>query len=174
MGGAKENHKLGVNRILARLLPVSTWLSFLIRLGLGSVFIYAGTLKLLDPKAFARTISRYDLIPDSILPVAAIGLPVLELLAGIGVILAIRGSLSVMLSLLALFTAVLWYGILSNLNVDCGCFSGEDLKSQAGLWQAFYRDLIMMGAAIFLYFSQWIQSSRKVALPLWTKIKLII
>lgn len=169
MGGANENHKLGVNRIPARLLPVSTWLSFLIRLGLGSVFIYAGTLKLLDPKAFARTISRYDLIPDSILPVAAIGLPVLELLAGIGVILAIRGSLSVMLSLLALFAAVLWYGILSNLNVDCGCFSGEDLKSQAGLWQAFYRDLIMMGGVIVLYGSRRLKFDRKIPVPLWRK-----
>ncbi|MBI5605816.1 MAG: DoxX family protein [Deltaproteobacteria bacterium] len=169
MWGANENHKFSINRILARLLPVSTWLSFLIRLGLGTVFIYAGTLKILDPKAFARTISRYDLIPDSILPVAAIGLPVLELLAGIGVILAIRGSLSVMLSLLALFTAVLWYGILSNLNVDCGCFSGEDLKSQAGLWQAFYRDLIMMGGVIVLYGSRWLKFDRKIPVPLWRK-----
>lgn len=169
MEGANENHKFSIKRILARLLPVSTWLSFLIRLGLGIVFIYAGTLKILDPKAFARTISRYDLIPDSILPVAAIGLPVLELLAGIGVILAIRGSLSVMLSLLALFTAVLWYGILSDLNVDCGCFSGEELKSQAGLWQAFYRDLIMMGGVIVLYGSRWLKFDRKIPIPLWRK-----
>lgn len=55
-------------------------------------------MKLLDPKAFARIISRYELIPDTLLPLVAIGLPVLELVAGIGVLLAVRGSLSLMFS----------------------------------------------------------------------------
>jgi hypothetical protein len=106
------------------------------------------------------------------LPFAAIGLPVLEVLAGIGVILAVRGGLSLMLSLLVFFVVVLWYGILSNLDVDCGCFSAEDLNNQAGLWQAFYRDLIMIGAALFLYLTRWLQSGQKVYLPFRAKINL--
>lgn len=153
------------------ILPALSWLSLFIRLGLGIVFIYAGAVKLLDPKAFARIISQYDLIPESFLPFAAIGLPALEVLAGIGVILAVRGGLSLMLSLLVFFVVVLWYGILSNLDVDCGCFSAEELKGQAGLWQAFYRDLIMIGAAVFLYVSRWFQSGPKAYLPLRAKIK---
>ena len=151
--------------------PLS-WFSLLLRMGLGLVFIYAGVVKLLDPKAFARIISQYDLIPSALLPVAAIGLPVLELLAGIGIILAVRGSLTLTFSLLILFVTVLWYGILKNLDVDCGCFSAEDLKSQSGLWQAFYRDLVMIGAAVFLYLFRWVQTERR--LPLWAKIKMII
>jgi uncharacterized membrane protein YphA (DoxX/SURF4 family) len=162
----------GVSRTLKGLqVP---WLFFIIRLALGLVFIYAGITKLSDPKAFARIISQYDLIPEPLLPVAAIGLPVLELLAGIGVILSVRGSLSVMFSLLVLFVSVLWYGILKDLNVDCGCFSLEELKSQAGLWQAFYRDLMMMGGVILIYGSRWLHSDRKTTLPLWAKLKLKI
>ena len=53
-----------------------------------------------------------------------------------------------MFSLLVLFVSVLWYGILKDLNVDCGCFSAEELKGQAGLWKAFYRDLVMLAAAL--------------------------
>ena len=162
---------LRIKNLKRTILPVLSWLSLLIRLGLGIVFIYAGAVKLSDPKAFARIISQYDLIPDSFLPFAAIGLPALEVLAGIGVVLAVRGSLSLMLSLLVFFVFILWYGILSNLDVDCGCFSAEDLKSQAGLWQAFYRDLIMIGAALFLYLSRWLQSGPKVYLPFRAKIK---
>jgi uncharacterized membrane protein YphA (DoxX/SURF4 family) len=113
--------------------PVLSLFSFLVRLGLGIIFIYAGVVKLSAPKAFARIISQYNLIPDSLLPFAAIGLPALEVLAGIGVILAVRGSLSLLLSLLVFFVLILWYGILGNLDVDCGCFSAEDLKNQAGL-----------------------------------------
>ncbi len=153
----------GVSRILKGIeVP---WLFFIIRLALGLVFVYAGITKLSDPKSFARIISQYDLVPDPLLPVAAIGLSVLELLAGIGVILSMRGSLSVMFSLLVLFVSVLWYGILRDLKVDCGCFSLEELKGQAGLWQAFYRDLMMMGGVIFLYGSRWLHSDRKTTLP---------
>ncbi|OQW99202.1 MAG: hypothetical protein BWK74_02725 [Desulfobacteraceae bacterium A6] len=146
----------------------------LIRIGLGMVFVYAGIIKLMDPKDFARIISQYDLLPELFLPVAAIGLPLLELLAGIGVILSIRGSLSLVFTLLIFFIAILWYGILKDLNVDCGCFSGEELKGQAGLWEAFYRDLIMTGASIFLFFLRWIQLDQKVVFPLLAKIKQII
>ena len=153
---------------------MTSWLPFLIRIGLGMVFAYAGITKLMDPKAFARIISQYDLLPETFLPIAAIGLPLLELLAGIGLILSIRGSLSLVFTLLIFFIAILWYGILKDLNVDCGCFSGEELKGQAGLWEAFYRDLIMTGASIFLFFLRWIQSDRKVVFPLRAKIKQII
>ena len=57
------NSKHSIIRIPSRLLSISAGLPFLIRLVLGMVFIYAGTVKLLDPKAFARIISQYDLIP---------------------------------------------------------------------------------------------------------------
>lgn len=154
--------------------PILSWLPFLVRVGLGLVFVYAGIVKLLDPKAFARIISQYNLIPSALLPVAAIGLPALELLAGIGLILSIRGSLSLTFSFLVFFVTVLWYGILNDLDVDCSCFSVEDLKNQAGLWQAFYRDLIMIGAVLFLYLSRWLQSGRGSPSPLWVKITRII
>jgi uncharacterized membrane protein YphA (DoxX/SURF4 family) len=147
------------------------WLSKLIRLGMGVVFVYSGISKLWAPKVFSKILSRYDLIPDPLLPVVAVVLPILELLAGIGLILAIRGSLSLLFSLLLLFSGVLWYGILNDLNVDCGCFSAEDLKGQAGLWQALYRDLILMAAAIFLFFSRWRQVGRKDNLSFRVRIK---
>jgi len=147
------------------------WLSKLIRLGMGVVFVYSGISKLWDPKVFAKILSRYDLIPDPLLPVVAVGLPLLELAAGIGLILAIRGSLGLLFSLLLLFVGALWYGILNDLNVDCGCFSAEELKGQAGLWQAFYRDLIMMAAAMILFATQWRQVGREGKLPISVKLK---
>ena len=151
------------------LLP--PWLNYLIRVILGSVFLYAGVAKLLDPKAFARVISQYDLVPESLLAPVAIGLPVLEVLAGIGLVLAVRGSLSVIFGLLVMFVFVLWYGILKNLDIDCGCFSPQELKSQASLWHAFYRDIAMIAATGYLFIADWI-SGNKTSLSLRTKIKL--
>jgi uncharacterized membrane protein YphA (DoxX/SURF4 family) len=162
-----------MNRLFRNLIQ-SPWPSRLIRIGLGITFLYAGATKLLNVKGFARLISQYDLIPDPLLPWVAVGLPILELLAGIGLILFLRGSLSLTLTLLILFITVLWYGILKDLNVDCGCFSVEELRGQAGLWQAFYRDLLMMGGVLFLYGARWFQMNRETTLPLRVKIKRII
>jgi uncharacterized membrane protein YphA (DoxX/SURF4 family) len=121
------------------------------RVVLGAVFVYAGLIKLADPKAFAVSISQYDIVPQILLAPAAIGLPALELLAGLGLIMNIRGSLTVIFSLLVLFVSVMGYGILNNLNVDCGCFSENDIKGFNSLRTAFYRDLIMIAMATYIY-----------------------
>jgi len=121
------------------------------RVVLGTVFVYAGFIKLIDPKAFAVSISQYDIVPQILLAPVAIGLPALEFFAGIALIMNIRGSLTVILSLLFLFVSVLGYGILNNLNIDCGCFSEEDIKGFNSLRIAFYRDLIMIAMASYIY-----------------------
>jgi uncharacterized membrane protein YphA (DoxX/SURF4 family) len=99
----------------------------IIRFALAALFIYGGVIKLLDPKAFARTILSYDIVPDVFLPVVAVGLPLLETVAGIGFLFDIRGSLAVISGLLGLFVFVLGFGILKDLNVDCGCFGADEL-----------------------------------------------
>ncbi len=143
----------------------------LVRFFLGSVFIYAGLSKLLDPKAFARVLSQYDLIPEGLLAPVSIGLPALEFLAGLGLIFAIRGSLSIIFGLLITFVIVLWYGILNNLNIDCGCFSPEEIKGYTSLRHALYRDIVMIAASIYLYVSH-LMSGNTTGLSLSTKIKL--
>jgi hypothetical protein len=44
----------------------------IIRMALAALFIYGGIITLFDPKAFAATISAYDLIPEAFLPAAAV------------------------------------------------------------------------------------------------------
>ena len=127
----------------------------ILRIGLAGLFIYAGVIKLLDPKAFARTISSYDIVPEALLPVVAIGLPLLEAVSGIGLLFDIRGSLAVISGLLTLFVVVLGFGILNDLDVDCGCFGVDELVKQDGLRQALYRDLAMIGIIVpYLYLSR--------------------
>ncbi|OPY13648.1 MAG: Methylamine utilization protein MauE [Syntrophus sp. PtaB.Bin001] len=146
-------------------LIASLWLYHGIRILLAALFIYGGVVKLMDPHAFARTISTYDLVPEPLLPVVAIGLPVVEFLAGFALAFDLRGSLATITGLLALFLAVLGYGILQDLDVDCGCFGAEELDKQAGLRLAFYRDLALAGIVVpYLYFSRRIRL-QKVKAP---------
>lgn len=134
-----------------------TWLYHFLRLGLACIFIYAGFIKLLDPRAFAHAIAQYDLIPEMLLPLVAVGLPALELLAGVGLIFEVRGSLTIIALLLLIFLVILGYAIWQNLDIDCGCFTSDELAAQDGVITAFRRDLIMIGAILFLY---WRQRSR--------------
>ena len=149
-------------------------LSLAVRCVIGAVFIYAGVIKLSDPRAFARTIASYDLAPESWLPFIAVGLPLLEVIGGAGLILNIAGGLTLVTLLLFFFIFVLWYGILSGLDIDCGCFSEEEISGQASLWNAFYRDVAMLGGALYLYIVRWISSARQHVHGLWNHIKSMI
>ncbi|MBW1771132.1 MAG: DoxX family membrane protein [Deltaproteobacteria bacterium] len=137
---------------------ISLWPYRLIRLGLGVIFVWAGLAKLFDLEAFAYIISAYELVPESLLVPVAIGLPVLELVAGLGLIFDVRGSLSIAFGLLVMFAFVLWFGILKGLDIDCGCFSADELKEHGALRLALYRDLGMMAGAIYLFL--WRRATR--------------
>ncbi|MBS1239040.1 MAG: methylamine utilization protein MauE, partial [Deltaproteobacteria bacterium] len=98
----------------------SPWAYRLIRWSLSIVFLYAGATKLADPKAFAALIDAYGIVPDPLLMPVAVGLPLLEVVAAVGLALDIRGSLATIAGLLAIFIAILIYGIRMGLDVDCG------------------------------------------------------
>ena len=120
---------------------------------IGAVFIYAGTAKLLDPGVFASLIEAYGILPEFLIIPASLGLPLLEITAGIGLIFDKRGSLSTITVLLIIFIAVLGYGISMGLDIDCGCFGQGDpeIKAYHGLKTTLYRDILLLLAGIYLY-----------------------
>jgi uncharacterized membrane protein YphA (DoxX/SURF4 family) len=124
-----------------------------LRLILGAVFVYAGATKLVDPDAFAAVIAAYGLMPEALVPFAALGLPILEVIAGIGLVLDVRGSLGAVALMTVLFLGVLAYGMALGLDADCGCYGPGDPEGEAfhGLPGAFMRDLVMAAAIAWLY-----------------------
>jgi uncharacterized membrane protein YphA (DoxX/SURF4 family) len=139
---------------------LSRWSYFVVRVALALIFIYAGSMKLMDPKAFARVISHYDLVPEFLLPVVAIGLPVAEVLAGAALIFDMRPGLHGVSAMVVLFVFVLGYGVLTDMNIDCGCFGPEELEGRWSLTHAFYRDLVFLAAVMFLYWSRLTRNRR--------------
>jgi uncharacterized membrane protein YphA (DoxX/SURF4 family) len=120
------------------------------RLLLGALFVFAGVSKLLDPRGFARIISEYGLLPNALLAPVAIGLPALELVAGTCLLFDVRGSLKVTTGLLTVFLIVLGYAILYDLDVECGCFSADEIRAHGVLKLAFARDLGLLAISIYL------------------------
>jgi len=136
--------------LLRTLFFPSPRLCHLVRVLLGAIFTMAGGLKLIDPRAFAHTISAYGLLPEELLVPVAIGLPAVELLAGIGLFFNVRGSLTTVCGLLTCFLFALGYAIWKNLDIDCGCFSQLEIHARNTLFEAFLRDLCMIAASFYL------------------------
>jgi uncharacterized membrane protein YphA (DoxX/SURF4 family) len=145
--------------------PTWDWPYRLARWALAATFLGAGAAKLADPKAFAALIDAYGIVPDPLLLPTAVGLPMIEVIAAIGLLADVRGSLAAISGLMAVFIAILVYGIRMGLDVDCGCFGPEDIESRAyhGLQAALHRDLVLAAGIGFLYGWRRFRSLRPVS-----------
>ncbi|MDN5917114.1 MAG: DoxX family membrane protein [Pseudonocardia sp.] len=100
------------------------WLVLAGRLVLGGVWIVAGALKVTDLDASVRAVRAYRLLPDVAAQVLGAGLPIVEIV--LGVLLVVGLGVRVAGALSALLMGAFVIGIASawarGLQIDCGCF----------------------------------------------------
>ena len=157
----------GWNRKNGRRWPESghvlTVLECAVRWGLAGIFVYSGAVKLVDPSRFAEIIAGFGLVPEPLIFPLAVLLPIIELVAGIGLAFGLRGSLSAIACMMVIFIAVLLYGIHLGLDIDCGCFGPEDPEqAYKGLKVALARDAVMMVAVLFIYWHRGCTGGRSI------------
>jgi len=135
------------------------WVSIVVRIALGAIFIYSAWPKIADPPAFAQMLSNYRLLPDALVNPAALVLPWLEMVAGICLVAGLirRGAALWIAAMLGLFIGALAINIARDVAVDCGCFSvAASQKSHAELIASMKldtaRDLGMLIMALFALF----------------------
>jgi len=147
----------------------SFWLYQVIRVLLGLLFFYSGVTKILHPGDFALVIEAYGLIPDFLVMPAAISLPLLEIMAALGLLKELKGSLSIITGLVILFMGVLGYGIYLGLDIDCGCFGPGDPEGEVfhSLRDALYKNFFLIGGIIYLYWYRIIRINRKNTFKYW-------
>lgn len=97
----------------------------------GSVFVYAGLLKAADPMTFLDDIRSFQLLPDPFAAWLALGLPWLEIFAGLAVITGVlrAGGLLTLNLLLLIFLAAILISWTRGLDLSCGCFGGDTAAS---------------------------------------------
>lgn len=98
-------------------------------------FLYAGTLKTIDPAAFASQIHPYRLLPDPAVNLAALALPWIEILGALALLFIprLRRAGALLLSvLLMLFLAAQASALLRGLEISCGCFSAATSNERIG------------------------------------------
>jgi uncharacterized membrane protein YphA (DoxX/SURF4 family) len=141
---------------------------FILRCVLAAVFLYAGAGKLMDVQGFATVISGYGLLPGQLNYVAAVVLPLAEIVVAFGLIWDVKGSLSSYSVLLLVFMGVLAHGINMGLDVDCGCFAPGDPEGEAyhSLRGALLRDAFLLAGCGYLYFLRRVKGYRARPVPM--------
>jgi uncharacterized membrane protein YphA (DoxX/SURF4 family) len=128
---------------IVRILPI------VLRIMLGLVFVYAAWTKLREPwHLFAMSVDAYGLLPSWAVIVVARTLPWAELLIGVFLISGwqLRIFAAAASLLLLGFFSVMVRSHIAGLQIDCGCFGGDDPISPRTL----ARDGSLLAASLLL------------------------
>lgn len=134
-----------------KLLTIARWV-------VGTVFIFSGLVKGIDPWGFDYKLTDYihsmniNWLGIFTFPGAFL-LPALEFLIGVGLLCGIFTRLSVKLALIfmSFFLPLTLYIAIKNPVTDCGCFGDALVITN---WETFYKNIFLIALAIFLFINR--------------------
>jgi len=136
------------------------WVYRLLRCAMGLIFVISGLAKLSEATLFSTVISAYGLLPAALVPIVARALPLVELIAGVCLMLDLKGSLTLISGMLLGFMGILIYGMLAGIDVGCACFgwgaASGMLKADHGA--TLMRDVVFLAVCGFLYYWRHVNS----------------
>ena len=100
------------------------WTTLALRLLVGGVWLVAGLLKLPDPAASVRAVRAYQLLPEAVVPTVGYALPVVEVVAGLCLVVGLLVRFNAVISavLFVAFVVGIAAAWARGLQIDCGCF----------------------------------------------------
>lgn len=112
----------------------------------GLVLSCAGLDKVGNPAHFSEAIANYNLLPSTLVPLAAVVIPWLEIFTGLALILGYlpRGAALLFCVLMAVYTFSLAWDLNLQVDLNCGCFA-MDCKEKMSWWTVI-RDILFLGA----------------------------
>jgi putative oxidoreductase len=133
----------------ARGVPV-TYAGLALRLFLGAVFVLASLPKLGALDDFERAVVNYELLPRRVARPVAVGLPWLELLCGVALLVGLGPSITAatVAVCLVMFAAAAGYNLLRGRRMDCGCHGSAAPRTIS--WSLVVKDLALAGVAVFV------------------------
>jgi uncharacterized membrane protein YphA (DoxX/SURF4 family) len=116
----------------------------------GGVFVYSGLLKAADPISFLDDVRSFDLLGDPWSAWVAMGLPWLEIFAGLAVMSGFMrpGGLMILNASLLVFLVAIGISWWRGIDIRCGCFGHSDASSNYR--DLILRDLLLLAAGIVL------------------------
>ncbi len=144
------NKMPGFNKILH-----NDYLSLLVRLVVGIMFIYASYDKILDPAQFARVIYNFHILPGELVNLSAIIMPWVEFVCGVTLIFGIykKGSVLILNTLLVIFMVAIIVNIIRGVDLECGCFTVSS-KAKSNAYSLLFRDIGYFILTFYLFLNR--------------------
>lgn len=132
---------------------IAAWLAVPARWYLGVLFVGACLHKIAEPASFALDIATYDILPLAAINLVAIGLPWIELIAGVMLMAGwrVRGSSLVVAGMMLVFLLALCIALARGLDMSCGCFASQGAEDDPISRMTVIRDLVWLGLCIFVF-----------------------
>lgn len=113
--------------LATRLRPAGPWFATAARLVLAAVWIWAGWPKFLDTEGTVRSVRAFQLLPEAAVRPFAYGLPVLELVLGLLLLVGLGTRLAGALTaaLMIMFIVGIASAWARGLSIECGCFGSS-------------------------------------------------
>lgn len=124
----------------------------------------AGLAKFRDRDDLSRAVTNYRILPPSLVPQVARGLPILETLAGIFLLFGVvtTAAAALLVCLLLGFIVAMTVNLFRQREMDCGCF-GRSVPERL-TWSTVGRNAVLVAGGVLV--AGW--SPRALAaLPVW-------
>lgn len=135
----------------SRLLDV---VGLVARLVLGGALLLAGGLKVGNPISSARAVQAYDVLPFEVARWVGYGLPWLEVVVGLLLVLGLftRFSAAVGTALMVAFVIGIAQAWARGLTIDCGCFGGggQVTEEETAYGTEILRDIAFAACGVWL------------------------
>ncbi|MCG7438577.1 MULTISPECIES: MauE/DoxX family redox-associated membrane protein [Corynebacterium] len=127
-------------------------ISAIARFGLAAVWLWSGTVKLLNPLDSRQAIAAYELLPGGMIDFLAVALPAVELILGLMLLIGVFLRWAAVASSIILVGFIVGVGSAwaRGLSIDCGCFGGGGYDADAGpasYLTSIGRDLVFLAMA---------------------------
>jgi len=144
------------------------------RILVGLVFIFSGFVKGIDPMGSAIKFSEYFETfhltwLSSFALVLSIAQSTAEFLIGVALLVGLRMRVTAWATLIFMgfFLVLTFYIAIANPVTDCGCFGDALVITN---WQTFYKNIVLMALAIFIFYSRKKYEPYAGALAEWSLV----
>jgi protein-disulfide isomerase/uncharacterized membrane protein YphA (DoxX/SURF4 family) len=130
-----------------------SWVGLVIRVVLAAVWAWAALAKIGDPRRFVQVVRAYDATPEWLSKAIGYGLPTLELVLAVLLLIGLITRYAAILSaaLLVVFLVGIVQAAVRGLEIRCGCFGGGGGPSTSTSYTLdILRDLALLALSAYL------------------------